>query len=121
MQKAHPKSKTFDEHLTNPDKLGDATRKQIVKLLKNGIDVYASDLWCGWTPSRKKVVKYFRRQIPKLRIMWLYYENSLSLANNNCKKRRNKGDAKGHIKINRQWSKHLTPPKNAVIMKIHKL
>jgi hypothetical protein len=121
MQKSHPVAKFFDEGLSDRGQSGIDRRKKVAIALKNGFDVYVGDLWCGWSARRRVVVKHLKQLVPKLRIVWFYYENSLCKANNNCRKRRNKRDAKGHVAINQRWSSRLTAPRGAIVMKIHQL
>jgi len=124
LAKTHPKARIFDEGVADRgkwQKRGIIKRKTIARCLRRGQDVFASDLWCGYAPSRKIVLKHLRQLVPNLCIVWLYFENNIRAANNNCRLRKNKRDAKGHIKINRKWHKRLTVPRDAIVLKIHTL
>jgi hypothetical protein len=120
MRQTHPTAAFFDEGLSDRGKSGVARRKAVAAKLKRGGDVFVGDLWCGWAPRRKAVLKHLKQLVPNLKVVWFFYENTPRKANQNCRKRnRGRRDPAGHITINRRWSKRLTKPKGAIVLQIH--
>lgn len=122
LHKENPTSFKFDEGLSDCGywkKQGIKRREEVAKKLLRGYNVYVADLWCGYKPRRRAVLWHLKKLVPGLRVVWLYYENNIRKANYNCRNR-TKGDPNGHIKINSKWYKYLTPPKDAIIIKIYK-
>jgi hypothetical protein len=118
LHKQHPKSVAFDEQLSDRGKPGISRREQVARALNSGKDVFIADLWAGWPPRRRTILRHLRKLVPNLRIVWLVYENDIRKANRNCRARPDR-DPRGHMKINRKWAPLLEPPKNAVILRIY--
>jgi hypothetical protein len=114
-------ARVVDEGCSDDGKRGATRRESVAWHLNLGRNVYVADLWCGWAPRRKRVVAHLRRLVPGLRVVWFYYALGLAAANSNCKLRRNKGDAAGHIRINMRWHARLTAPRDAIVLRTYRL
>ncbi len=66
--------------------------------------------------GRQQIVQELAGAIPNATINWLCIENDLFRANKNCRERTNKGDAEGHVAINRRVSPVYTYPEGGVIL-----
>lgn len=58
---------------------------------------------------------------PSANIVWVAFENDLMTANDNCRHRKNKGDAEGHIKLNNLVSPQYTIPVGVTPLAIYRL
>ena len=117
---AHTGSMAFDEQMSDYGKSGKKRRKEIAKALKAGHDCFVADLFIGKAARRKTVMREMRKLVRGLRVVWMWYEVNLKRCNKNCEFRKNR-DPKGHKKINRKWAPLLSQPKNAIVLKTHKL
>jgi hypothetical protein len=102
----------FDEGFLN-----DSTQHAaLIAALRSGQDCVVVEIAYCQEAGRQQIVQELAGAIPNATINWLCIENDLFRANKNCRERTNKGDAEGHVAINRRVSPVYTYPEGGVIL-----
>ena len=65
--------------------------------------------------AREWIAAWIAREASGTTIEWICFENDLTTANENCRKRTDKGHADGHVDINNRLSPDYTYPAQAQI------
>jgi len=104
----------FDEGFLN-----DPTQHAaLIEALRSGQDCVVVEIAYCQEAARQKIVQELAGTVPNATIRWLCIENDLFKANKNCRDRTNKGDADGHVAINRRVSPVYTYPEGGVILRM---
>ena len=106
--------RTFDEgFLIDP-----AQHRDLIAALRSGQDCVVVEIAYCHDRERQQIVQELKENVPGVAIRWLCIENDMHRANKNCRERTNKGDADGHVEINRRVSPVYTYPEDAVILRM---
>jgi hypothetical protein len=101
------------------DFLNDPTQHAaLITALRSGQDCVVAEIAYCQETYRQQIVQELTMAVPGVMIKWLCIENDLFRANKNCHERTNKGEAVGHVAINRQVSPVYTYPEGAVILRM---
>jgi hypothetical protein len=107
-------SAKFDEGFLN-----DPTQHAaLIAALRSGQDCVVVEIAYCQEAVRQQIVQELAAAIPGVTIKWLCIENDLFRTNKNCHERTNKGDAAGHVAINRRVSPVYTYPEGAVTLRM---
>jgi len=104
----------FDEGFLN-----DPTQHAaLIEALRSGQDCVVVEIAYCQETARQQIVQELASAVPNVSITWLCIENDLFMANKSCRERTNKGDADGHVEINRRVSPVYTYPEGGVILRM---
>ncbi len=104
----------FDEGFLN-----DPTQHAaLIEALRSGRDCVVVEIAYCQEAARQQIVQELASAVPNVSITWFCIENDLFRANKNCRERTNKGDADGHVEINRRVSSVYTYPEGGVILRM---
>ena len=104
----------FDEGFLN-----DPTQHTaLIEALSSGQDCLVVEIAYSQEIARQQIAEEIARAVPNVAIRWLCIENDLFRANKNCRERTNKGDADGHVGINRHVSPVYTYPEGGTILRM---
>ncbi|HKB37782.1 MAG TPA: hypothetical protein VKD72_15150 [Gemmataceae bacterium] len=100
--------KTFDEGFA----IDPAKRAELIADLRKGTDCAVVEIAFCFNGPREAFVDQLRREVSGVTIKTEYFEADLDKANENCRRRKNKGDAEAHVTINthRIGSGYRIPP-----------
>jgi hypothetical protein len=104
----------FDEGFLNDP----SQHAALIETLRSGRDCIVVEIAYCQEAARQQIMQELAVAVPKVTINWLCIENDLFRANKNCRERTNKGDADGHVAINRRVSPVYTYPEGGLILRM---
>ncbi len=117
LAKSIPGVTVFDEGFVD-----DAVQhERLFSELRAGRDCVVVEIWYCVERFRRAIEAEINRSVPGTVIEYLCFKNDLVRANENCRKRPDKGDPEGHIRINTQISREYTCPPGAPVEEIFAL
>jgi hypothetical protein len=95
-----------------------AQQARLFSALRDGKDCAVVEIHYCIKENRQTIEAEINQAVPGTLIDYVCFENDLATANENCRKRRNKGNPKEHIEINERLTLEYTCPPGAIIRKI---
>jgi len=96
--------------------------QDLVDTLRAGRDCVVVEIQFCSKENRDTITTLLKAKVPDVKIEWLAFENNLALANENCRRRRNKGDAEIHVQTNTVGiGDKYTIPEGATLRAIYRL
>ncbi len=108
-------AKYIDSLLAEPSRMS-----LLFEILTRGEDCVVEEAAFCTEEGRSQIVKALAR-IPSVEVEWICFENNVESANWNVRHRLNKGDALGHLEINRRLSIVYTYPSGTVPRPIYRI
>jgi hypothetical protein len=76
---------------------------------------------CAHAENRAALETSVRQRVPDAVIAWLFFENNVEKANQNCRRDPTRRDVSGNIAQNNAWSKAYDIPAAAEVLPIYEL
>jgi hypothetical protein len=108
-----PAAGFMDEGFLSPGNARDLTLKaEILQALGAGRDCYITLMDCGLASNRDALTDEIGRAVPGTTITWIFFENDVSKANQNCLRdpARRGARAQGNVEQNHRWAASYSLP-----------
>lgn len=96
-------------------------QQKLVRDLLRGMDCTVSEIALLDEANRNQFLNWIRAAVPGINVQEIYFENDQESAKWNCERRTNKGDAAGHIELNKKISAAYRIPTGAKVIPITRI
>lgn len=118
----NPEGVFMDEGFLSPGNPRDeALKAEVLSGLGGGRDGYITLMDCGHPENKKALEREIASKVPGATLVWIFFENDVEEANQNCRRDPIRQDAPGNVAQNNGWAAVYTIPDGVEVRQIFEL
>jgi hypothetical protein len=118
----HPAGVFMDEGFLSPGNPRDLELKaHILRGLAEGRDCFITLMDCGHPANKEALEREIEGTVPEAKIKWIFFQNDVARANQNCSRDPKRQDPLGNIAQNNMWAAVFSIPPEAELRPIFEL